>query len=77
MAKPDDLQRFEFECPKCGFELGEWMEQCPKCGQNLFEVYSGMYRARRARWARAVITFLLMATLLGLVHIISRVLRAE
>ncbi|UCG33015.1 MAG: hypothetical protein JSU68_15300 [Phycisphaerales bacterium] len=70
MTRPDGLQQFELECPKCGLELDEWMEQCPKCGQNLLEVYSGTYRARRARWIRAVIVFLLLAILLALVHII-------
>jgi predicted amidophosphoribosyltransferase len=72
MAKPDDLQQFEFECPKCGLQLEEWKEQCPKCGQNLSEVYSGTYRARRTRWFRAVVVFILMAILLALVHIIFR-----
>ena len=67
----------ELDCPNCGLELDEWVERCPKCGQNLLEVYSGTYRARRTRWFRAVGVFLLLAILLGLVRIIILVLRAR
>jgi predicted amidophosphoribosyltransferase len=67
LATEDGFRRFEWLCPNCGLELGEWAEQCPECGQNMFEVYSGRFTARRTRWVRAVavVLLLVMALLLG------------
>ena len=75
MATEDGFRRFEWFCPNCGLELGEWAETCPECGQNLFAVYSGRFVPRRTRWVRIVAIILLLVVAVSLGAAVWRLIR--
>jgi predicted amidophosphoribosyltransferase len=72
----NDLGRFEYECPKCGKALDEYAERCPHCGASLSEAYSGVFRPKRSKVTRLLITLVLVVFLVSLVLLFVISLRA-